>query len=96
MQKKLRILLMGMPKDKDLNGKINTGKKYFRGMNIKYRGLPITHREGLNMGMYFLAAKFIHKALRNPESKILYQVFCTDQFLGNELFGPSFCFYFHR
>ncbi len=27
---------MGMPKEKDLNGKINTGKKYYRGMNIKY------------------------------------------------------------
>lgn len=44
MKKKLRVLLMGMPKAKDLNGKINTGKKYYRGMNIKYCGLPTTHR----------------------------------------------------
>lgn len=78
---------MGMPKAKDLNGKINTGKKYYRGMNIKYRGLPTTHRDGLNMGRYFLpAAKFIHKALRNPDSKIFYQVFCSDQFLGKTFF----------
>ncbi|XP_059384631.1 uncharacterized protein LOC132118687 [Carassius carassius] len=74
VKKKLRVL-MGMPKGKDLNGKINTGKKYYRGMNIKYCGLPTTHRDGLNMGMYFLpAAKFIHKALRSPDSKIFYQV----------------------
>lgn len=86
VKKKLRVL-MGMPKEKDLNGKINTGKKYYRGMNIKYCGLPTTHRDGLKMGKYFLpAAKFIHKALRNPESKIFYQVFCSDQFLGNKIF----------
>uniref|UniRef100_A0A671N941 Dual specificity phosphatase DUPD1 n=1 Tax=Sinocyclocheilus anshuiensis TaxID=1608454 RepID=A0A671N941_9TELE len=80
VKKKLRVL-MGMPKEKDLNGKINTGKKYYRDMNIKYCGLPTTHRDGLNMGMYFLpAAKFIHKALRNPENKIFYQVLihCCD------------------
>uniref|UniRef100_A0A9J8BKY0 Dual specificity phosphatase 29 n=1 Tax=Cyprinus carpio carpio TaxID=630221 RepID=A0A9J8BKY0_CYPCA len=76
VKKKLRVL-MGMPKEKDLNGKINTGKKYYRGMNIKYCGLPTTHRDGLKMGMYFLpAAKFIHKALRNPENKVL--IHCCD------------------
>uniref|UniRef100_A0A671NCY6 Uncharacterized protein n=1 Tax=Sinocyclocheilus anshuiensis TaxID=1608454 RepID=A0A671NCY6_9TELE len=76
VKKKLRVL-MGMPKEKDLNGKINTGKKYYRDMNIKYCGLPTTHRDGLNMGMYFLpAAKFIHKALRNPENKVL--IHCCD------------------
>uniref|UniRef100_A0A8C1GDV5 Si:dkeyp-27c8.1 n=1 Tax=Cyprinus carpio TaxID=7962 RepID=A0A8C1GDV5_CYPCA len=76
VKKKLRVL-MGMPKEKDLNGKINTGKKYYRGMNIKYCGLPTTHRDGLKMGMYFLpAGKFIHKALRNPENKVL--IHCCD------------------
>ncbi|XP_026054860.1 uncharacterized protein LOC113040876 [Carassius auratus] len=76
VKKKLRVL-MGMPKAKDLNGKINTGKKYYRGMNIKYRGLPTTHRDGLNMGRYFLpAAKFIHKALRNPDNKVF--IHCSD------------------
>ncbi|XP_016354161.1 uncharacterized protein LOC107697821 [Sinocyclocheilus anshuiensis] len=71
VKKKLRVL-MGMPTEKDLKGKINTGAKYYRGMNIKYCGLATTHRDGFNMGMYFLpAAKFIHKALRNPENKVL-------------------------
>uniref|UniRef100_A0A672NRP0 Dual specificity protein phosphatase n=1 Tax=Sinocyclocheilus grahami TaxID=75366 RepID=A0A672NRP0_SINGR len=57
---------------KDLKGKINTGAKYYRGMNIKFCGSATTHRDGFNMGMYFLpAAKFIHKALRNPEIKIV-------------------------
>uniref|UniRef100_A0A672NY34 Protein-serine/threonine phosphatase n=1 Tax=Sinocyclocheilus grahami TaxID=75366 RepID=A0A672NY34_SINGR len=71
VKKKLRVL-MGMPTEKDLKGKINTGAKYYRGMNIKFCGSATTHRDGFNMGMYFLpAAKFIHKALRNPEIKIV-------------------------
>ncbi|XP_073681593.1 uncharacterized protein [Garra rufa] len=76
VKKKLRVM-MGMPKEKDLKGKINTGAKYYRGMNIKYCGLPTTHKEGLKMGMCFLpAAKFINKALRNPENKVL--IHCCD------------------
>ncbi|KAL1265789.1 hypothetical protein QQF64_003816 [Cirrhinus molitorella] len=76
VKKKLRVL-MGRPKEKDLKGKINTGAKYYRGMNIKYCGLPTTHKEGLKMGVYFLpAAKFINKALRNPENKVL--IHCCD------------------
>ncbi|KAL0181151.1 hypothetical protein M9458_023557, partial [Cirrhinus mrigala] len=76
VKKKLRVF-MGMPKAKDLKGKINTGVKYYGGMDIKYCELPTTHKEGVKMGMYFLpAAKFINKALRNPENKVL--IHCCD------------------
>ncbi|KAL1250367.1 hypothetical protein QQF64_021372 [Cirrhinus molitorella] len=76
VKKKLRVL-MGMLKEKDLKAKINTGAKYYKGMNIKYCGLPTTHKDGVKMGMYFSpAAKFINKALRNPENKVL--IHCCD------------------
>uniref|UniRef100_A0A671PSC9 Dual specificity protein phosphatase n=1 Tax=Sinocyclocheilus anshuiensis TaxID=1608454 RepID=A0A671PSC9_9TELE len=49
--------------------------KYYRGMNITYCGLPL-FRHWANISKYFLpAAKFIHKALRNPTSKVL--IHCT-------------------
>uniref|UniRef100_A0A8C1NIH4 Dual specificity protein phosphatase n=1 Tax=Cyprinus carpio TaxID=7962 RepID=A0A8C1NIH4_CYPCA len=49
--------------------------KYYRGMNITYCGLP-SFRHWANISKYFLpAAKFIHKALRNPMSKVL--IHCT-------------------
>ncbi|KAL1263424.1 hypothetical protein QQF64_006163 [Cirrhinus molitorella] len=76
VKKKLRVL-MGMRNEKDLKGNINTGPKYYKGMNIKYCGLPTTHKDGVKMGMYFsTAAKFINKALRNTENKVL--VHCCD------------------
>ncbi|KAL0157757.1 hypothetical protein M9458_045833, partial [Cirrhinus mrigala] len=77
VKKKLRVL-MGMPKAKDMKGKINTGAKYYKGMKIKYCGLPTTHKDSVKMGMYFSpAAKFINKALRKPQSKIYLSHKCS-------------------
>lgn len=68
MKKKLRILL-GMPWEKDLKDTVDTGASYYRGMKIRYCGLPTT--KASNISKYFLpAAKFIHKAKKNSESKI--------------------------
>ncbi|XP_016359875.1 dual specificity phosphatase DUPD1-like [Sinocyclocheilus anshuiensis] len=73
-KKDLKFLL-GMASEKDLLGTVNTGSRYYRGMNITYCGLPL-FRHWANISKYFLpAAKFIHKALRNPTSKVL--IHCT-------------------
>ncbi|XP_016376949.1 uncharacterized protein LOC107715355 [Sinocyclocheilus rhinocerous] len=73
-KKDLKFLL-GMASEKDLLGTVNTGSRYYRGMNITYCGLP-SFRHWANISKYFLpAAKFIHKALRNPTSKVL--IHCT-------------------
>uniref|UniRef100_A0A671S3G0 Uncharacterized protein n=1 Tax=Sinocyclocheilus anshuiensis TaxID=1608454 RepID=A0A671S3G0_9TELE len=67
-KKDLKFLL-GMASEKDLLGTVNTGSRYYRGMNITYCGLP-SFRHWANISKCFLpAAKFIHKALRNPTSK---------------------------
>lgn len=80
VEKKLRVLL-GVPWDIDLSETVNTGARYYRGMNITYCGLPTTHCSNINE--YFLpAAKFIHKARKNPESKIFYQVIWSDKLFG--------------
>ncbi|XP_016110441.1 uncharacterized protein [Sinocyclocheilus grahami] len=69
-KKDLKFLL-GMASEKDLLGTVNTGSRYYRGMNITYCGLP-SFKHWANISKYFLpAAKFIHKALRNPTSKVL-------------------------
>uniref|UniRef100_A0A8C2HHU8 Dual specificity protein phosphatase n=1 Tax=Cyprinus carpio TaxID=7962 RepID=A0A8C2HHU8_CYPCA len=61
----------------DLLGTVNTGSRYYRGMNITYCGLP-SFRHWANISKYFLpAAKFIHKALRNPMSKSKVLIHCT-------------------
>ncbi|XP_016317056.1 uncharacterized protein LOC107669373 [Sinocyclocheilus anshuiensis] len=73
-KKDLKFLL-GMASEKDLLGTVNTGSRYYRGMNITYCGLP-SFRHWANISKCFLpAAKFIHKALRNPTSKVL--IHCT-------------------
>ncbi|XP_026092326.1 uncharacterized protein LOC113065309 [Carassius auratus] len=73
-KKDLKFLL-GMASEKDLLGTVNTGSRYYRGMNMTYCGLP-SFRHWANISKYFLpAAKFIHKALRNPRSKVL--IHCT-------------------
>ncbi|XP_059396833.1 serine/threonine/tyrosine-interacting-like protein 2 [Carassius carassius] len=73
-KKDLKFLL-GMASEKDLLGTVNTGSRYYRGMNMTYCGLP-SFRHWANISKYFLpAAKFIHKALRNPTSKVL--IHCT-------------------
>lgn len=81
MKKKLRFFL-GIVWDKDVKDTVDTGASYYRGMKIRYRGLPTTKTS--NIGKYFLpAAKFIQKARKNSESKICYQVFCSDNPFGN-------------
>lgn len=67
-KKNLKFLL-GMASENDLLGTVNTGSRYYRGMNITYCGLP-SFRHWTKISKYFLpAAKFIYKALRNPTSK---------------------------
>jgi len=64
------MVLLGMPRKKDLLGKVNTGTKYYKGMNITYYGVPVKDDHLFDISKYFFqAAKFIHKALKNPESK---------------------------
>ena len=74
--KKLRF-----PWEKDPSETVNTGARYYRGMNITYCGLPTTHSSKISK--YFVsAAKFIHKAKKNPKSKIFCQVFWSDKLFG--------------
>ncbi|XP_051736673.1 dual specificity phosphatase 29 [Ctenopharyngodon idella] len=74
MKKKLRILL-GMPWEKDVKDTVDTGASYYRGIKIRYCGLPTT--KASNISKYFLpAAKFIHKAKKNSENKVF--IHCTD------------------
>ncbi|CAM4675928.1 unnamed protein product [Leuciscus chuanchicus] len=54
---------------------VNTGASYYRGMNITYCGLPTTHSSKISK--YFVsAAKFIHKAKKNPKNKVF--IHCTE------------------
>ncbi|XP_048016547.1 flocculation protein FLO11-like [Megalobrama amblycephala] len=74
MKKNLRILL-GMPWEQDVKDTVDTGARYYRGMKIRYCGLPTTKTS--NISKYFLpAAKFIHKAKENSENKVF--IHCTD------------------
>ncbi|KAL1276095.1 hypothetical protein QQF64_035718 [Cirrhinus molitorella] len=75
--KKNFMVLLGMPKKEDLLGKTNTGAKFYKGMNIAYCGVPVMDDHLFDISKYFYpAAKFIHKALSNPQNKVL--VHCTD------------------
>lgn len=81
MKKKLRILL-GIRWEKDIKDTVDTGASYYRGTKIRYCGLPTTKTSDISK--YFMpAAKFIHEARKNSESKIFYQVFCSDNPFGN-------------
>ncbi|XP_058618574.1 uncharacterized protein LOC131531659 isoform X2 [Onychostoma macrolepis] len=74
-KKNLKFLL-GMANEKDLLGTVNTGSRYYRGLHITYCGLPSSYRRCFDISKYFMpAAKFIHKALRSPTSKVL--IHCT-------------------
>ncbi|XP_026054872.1 uncharacterized protein LOC113040891 [Carassius auratus] len=74
-KKNLKFLL-GMAREKDLLGTVNTGSRYYRGLQITYCGLPSSYRHCSDISEYFIpAAKFIDKALRNPMSKVL--IHCT-------------------
>ncbi|ROL52106.1 Dual specificity phosphatase DUPD1 [Anabarilius grahami] len=74
MKKKLRIFL-GIIWEKDVKDTVDTGASYYRGMKIRYRGLPTTKTS--NISKYFLpAAKFIQKARKNSENKVF--IHCTD------------------
>uniref|UniRef100_A0A8C2EES1 Uncharacterized protein n=1 Tax=Cyprinus carpio TaxID=7962 RepID=A0A8C2EES1_CYPCA len=74
-KKNLKFLL-GMAREKDLLGTVNTGSRYYRGLHITYCGLPSSYRHCFDISKYFMpAARFIDKALRNPMSKVL--IHCT-------------------
>ncbi|XP_016370119.1 dual specificity phosphatase DUPD1-like [Sinocyclocheilus rhinocerous] len=76
VKKKCRVLL-GIPRKEDLLGKANIGVKYYKGMNISYYGVTVTDDHLFDISKYFYqAAKFIHKARSNTESKVL--VHCLD------------------
>ncbi|XP_016431384.1 uncharacterized protein LOC107758216 [Sinocyclocheilus rhinocerous] len=76
VKKSLKVLL-GMPSKEDLLEKVNTGAKYYKGMNITYYGVPVMDDHLFDISKYFLpAAKFIYKALSNPENNVL--LHCTD------------------
>jgi len=69
------VSLLGVPQEKDLTETVNTGEKYYRDMNITYCGLPTMR---LKINKYLLSvAKFIHKALKNPESVLSDKLFGT-------------------
>lgn len=90
MKKKLRILL-GIRWEKDIKDTVDTGASYYRGTKIRYCGLPTTKTSDISK--YFMpAAKFILEARKNSESKIFYQVFCSDNPFGN--FFDCFLFSF--
>uniref|UniRef100_A0A673GZQ1 Dual specificity phosphatase 29 n=1 Tax=Sinocyclocheilus rhinocerous TaxID=307959 RepID=A0A673GZQ1_9TELE len=74
-KKNLKFLL-GMAREKDLLGTVNTRSRYYRGLHITYCGLPSSYRRCFDISKYFMpAAKFTDKALRNPMSKVL--IHCT-------------------
>ncbi len=59
-----------IPSKEYLLEKVNTGAKYYKGMNITYYGVPVMDDHLFDISKYFFpAAKFIHKALSTPESK---------------------------
>ncbi|XP_039507750.1 uncharacterized protein LOC120463031 [Pimephales promelas] len=69
LKNNLRVL-MGVPCEEDLMETVDTGASYYRGMNITYCRMPTTQTS--NISKYFVpAAKFIHKAMKNPQNKVL-------------------------
>ncbi|KAI2643985.1 Dual specificity phosphatase 29 [Labeo rohita] len=75
--KKCLKVLLGKPSKEDLLEKVNTGAKYYKGMNITYYGVPVMDDHLSDISKYFFpAAKFIHKALSKPENKVL--LHCSD------------------
>jgi len=51
-------------------GEVETGAEYYKGMNITYYGVPAMDDHEFDISYHFSpAAKFIHMALSNPESK---------------------------
>ncbi len=69
VKKGLKVML-GFPSKEDLLEKVNTGAKYYKGMDITYYGVPVMDDHLFDISKYFFpAAKFIHKALSTPESK---------------------------
>ncbi|XP_050960778.1 uncharacterized protein LOC127162047 [Labeo rohita] len=76
VKKSLKVLL-GKPSKEDLLEKVNTGAKYYKGMNITYYGVPVMDDHLFDISKYFFpAAKFIHKALSKPKNKVL--LHCSD------------------
>ncbi|XP_052454290.1 uncharacterized protein LOC128014637 isoform X2 [Carassius gibelio] len=56
----------------DLEGTVNTGSRYYRGLHINYYSLPTTDRHCSDISKCFMpAAKFIDKAVNKPGSKVL-------------------------
>ncbi|XP_052466584.1 uncharacterized protein LOC128022852 [Carassius gibelio] len=56
----------------DIEGTVNTGSRYYRGLHINYYSLPTTDRHCSDISKCFMsAAKFIDKAVNKPGSKVL-------------------------
>uniref|UniRef100_A0A673K428 Uncharacterized protein n=1 Tax=Sinocyclocheilus rhinocerous TaxID=307959 RepID=A0A673K428_9TELE len=52
VKKSLKVLL-GMPSKEDLLEKVNTGAKYYKGMNITYYGVPVMDDHLFDISKYF-------------------------------------------
>uniref|UniRef100_A0A8C1R345 Dual specificity protein phosphatase n=1 Tax=Cyprinus carpio TaxID=7962 RepID=A0A8C1R345_CYPCA len=65
-------ILNATASEEDLHGKISSREEYYRGMNITYYNVPAVDEVWFDISEYlFPAAEFIHKALSNPEDKVL-------------------------
>ncbi|XP_052431329.1 dual specificity phosphatase 29-like [Carassius gibelio] len=65
-------ILNATASEEDLYGKISSREEYYQGMNITYYNVPAVDEVWFNISEYFFpAAEFIHKALSNPENKVL-------------------------
>lgn len=70
-KKQLKYFL-GRFNDEDIQGSVNTGSRYYRGLHINYNGLPTADRRCSDIRKYFMpAAQFIDKALDKRASKVL-------------------------
>ncbi|KTG46117.1 hypothetical protein cypCar_00036290, partial [Cyprinus carpio] len=65
-------ILNATASEEDLHGKISSREEYYRGMNITYYNVPAVDEVWFDISEYlFPAAEFIHKAISNPENKVL-------------------------
>uniref|UniRef100_A0A673GUJ3 Uncharacterized protein n=1 Tax=Sinocyclocheilus rhinocerous TaxID=307959 RepID=A0A673GUJ3_9TELE len=65
-------ILNATANEEDLHGKISSREEYYQGMSITYYNVPAVDEDWFNISEYFFpAAEFIHKALSNPENKLL-------------------------
>ncbi|KAK2900349.1 hypothetical protein Q8A67_008464 [Cirrhinus molitorella] len=63
---------LGLTLVADMKETINTGSRYYKGLRLKYCGMPTTERHCSDVSKCFVkAAKFIDNALRQRASKVL-------------------------